>query len=531
MRRRRVRAVAAATLLIAFGTGGCLKKRQESVHEGPAAPPPVDVTADRALARKSWIVEVARDPAPLEALASSNPGWGKLFEGDPAAALAAFEPALASAPPDSPVRVGAARAALELADAQQAIADLTASLLPDYLKVVQGQPDAAKNPDLTAWAHFVLGRQAQATGADPASQWKAIDGAVAAAAWRQAATGQGDPAVVGLLAGKAEGADATPPPGGTPSFAKRLQLRSLVTAGRLDEARRVLSKIDPKEADIVVGEGDHAVGLRDAIAAGGQARAYAAVAADVLKATTGWPTLFRARAELLVGRPADAARTLEALLKAPPERATLAELVLTGALGVDELKAEAQALRVRALAESGQADAARVLLATMPHDTIAQRVERCWAATFVGEKADADAFPEDRTVLSRALGEELSALGAAAKGSADVQALALVDRYVDEVQRLFADALVRSGQEALGLKEREDAEDKASSFSPSARNRLPALVRAARDSARVGRPRVALKYLSRLDARLPEVAGPADMLRDLLTVRAMEEGSTAAAGQ
>jgi hypothetical protein len=53
----------------------------------------------------------------------------------------------------------------------------------------------------------------------------------------------------------------------------------------------------------------------------------------------------------------------------------------------------------------------------------------------------------------------------------------------------------------------------------------------ARENVRIGRPRVALKYLSRLAERFPAVAAPADMLRDLLTIRAMEQEGGAASGQ
>lgn len=526
------RRIGSVTLMLALvlATGGC-KKREGPVNEGSAAAPPVDVSADRALARKSWIIDVARDPAPLVALAGSGAGWARLFEGDAAAALSAFESELASAASESPSHVGAARAALELAEAHLALADLVAVATPDYIKVVLGRPDTSGMPELTAWTRFVLARHAQVTGADPAEHWKAIEGPVAATAWRQAAIGEGDATVVALLAGRAEGVDAEPPAGGTPAFTRRLKVSALVSAGRAVEARRLLGGLEAQQADVVVGDGERAVALRDPVAALAPARAYAALAAEALRDATGWALLYRARAELLAGRAADASATLEGLLKAPPDRATLAELVLSGSLGVEDLRAEALALRVRVLAESGQVDAARPLLAQIPIGTIGQRVARTWAGTFVGEKADAEAFPDDRGVLTRALGDELAALGQAAKGTADVAALGLVDRYADQVQIRFAEALSRGGNEALGVKMREEAEDKANAFSPSPRNRLPALACAARDNVGLGRPRVALKYLSRLAEKLPDVAGPSDMLRDLLTARAMDQAGSAAAGQ
>lgn len=520
----------AVGLLILFGAGGC-KKRSEAGGAGPEKTPAVDVSADRAAVRKSWIVELARDPAPLMALAQSSPGWAKFFGGDAAGALEAFQGDLEGAAPGSPVRIGAARAALELAEAHYHVAALLANLVPRHVEVVRGRPAASQPPHLAAWTSYVLARQAQAVGADPKPKVAAVGDGSPAAPWARAAAGQGDPAVAALLAGRAEGADATPPPGATGAYAARLRLACLVAAGRTEEVRRLLPRIDADQPDIVLGEGSDAVRLWDPLAARALARAHALLAFDALEGADGWAALYRAEAQRWMGRPAEAAATLEALLKAPPDRANLPELVLTGVLDAAELVAEATALRVRALAEAGQKEAAKKLLAALSTETVAGRVRRTWAGSFVGEPVDPKAFPDDRIDLSRAVSAEIAALGEGAQGAGDVTALALVDRYVDAVQRRFADALDRGSLDAQGVKVLEAAEDKTEAFAPSPRNRLPALARAALENVDIGRPRVALKYLSRLRERLPAVAGPADILRDLLTVRAMEQSGGAAVGQ
>ncbi|MEZ4473894.1 MAG: hypothetical protein R3F60_24510 [bacterium] len=292
-----------------------------------------------------------------------------------------------------------------------------------------------------------------------------------------------------------------------------------------------MKALDPRAADIEAGTGDARVVLRDPVAADAEARLYAAMAEEALREVPGWPGLLRARALVLLGREADALGLCEALLATPPADAPLAFFLFSGALDVAELANQARALGAAAAHALGQAEKATALVGAIQPRTVADRVQLAWARAWTGQTPAADAFPENRGEYVGALVVEIGALGAAAAGGEEVQQLGLVDRHADVVQRRYAAAMGHGGDPSIAVKAREAAEDKAAAFSPSARNSLSALVLAARDNVGIGRPRVALKYLARLGDQLPAAAGPGEMLRDLLSLRAMEQGGSATAGQ
>jgi hypothetical protein len=125
----------------------------------------------------------------------------------------------------------------------------------------------------------------------------------------------------------------------------------------------------------------------------------------------------------------------------------------------------------------------------------------------------------------------LGTLGDKAPGTGDIDALEIVDRYVDAIERRYASALSRAGERAMAVKHRSAAEDKVAAFSPSRRNILSALTMAALENYGIGLPRVSLKYLSRLNTRVPAAVGPSEQLRELLSYRALEKGGGVSAGQ
>jgi tetratricopeptide (TPR) repeat protein len=485
----------------------------------------VDVSADRARVRESWVLAVAKDATALGTLAQSNPGWGKLFTSDPAGALEAFEAGVRTAPPGDPVRTGAARAALELAAAHDAVAMVVADLTE---RLAEAKTDAG-GAEGAAWRVWMRARLATRAGRPPDLSALATDGPLAAlvAASKAGATGP----LAALLAGKVEGLDAPLPPGATPEYGARLAVAALTAAGRSTEAVARFEKIPPNAPDVVVGPGEGAVSFRDPALADLGVRVHATRALEALGPAPGWAALHKARALLLLGRSAEAKTVLEPLVAAPPAEAPLADLVLTDALSGADLALEARALLARARHASGDAEGAKADVAGLPTDTIGHRVLKTWASTATGGALDAGAFPEDRALLARTVGAEIDALGAEAKGAADVAALNLVERYADAVERRFAEAASSGGAPEVALKHLENAEDKSAAFAPSPRNGVAALARAARENVRIGRPRVALKYFSRLAERFPAVAAAADMLRDLLTIRAMDQEGGAASGQ
>ncbi|MCB9541749.1 MAG: hypothetical protein H6703_04775 [Myxococcales bacterium] len=530
MRRSLLRATVAICGFAALP--GCFEKKKPAPEGSPAqaaeVKPAYDPAPDRAAFDASWIATLARDPAPLVTLAGTSDGWRSFFTGEPVAALDAF---LADADEAPEARIGAARSALELAHAHARLALLVRALTPELQKAQAGRPGAEAS---AAWRSYIDARLAQARGQDPAAAIAAIPADAPAAPWAAAlappAAGAAPEPFAALLRGEAAGLDAPLPPGATDAYAERLAIRALVAAGRTKEARARLDRLDPTAPDIIVGDGDSRTALRDPVVADVHARVHAALVVDLLADATGWPLLLRADAERLLDRPDAALATLDALDAAKPATAELAQTVLSDALGPADLAAEARAMRARLLAEKGDAQGALAIADALPQGTIAERVRRAWAQSFAG-KGDVDAFPEDRTQLSRVYIEAIGALGEGAKGVADVTELGLVDRHVDAVQRRFADALIRLDRPAHAVKMREAAEEKAQAQAPSARNTLSALTAAALDSVAIGRPRVALKYLGRMSDALPAAGGPAEMLRDLLSHRALEQSGGVTAGQ
>ena len=95
----------------------------------------------------------------------------------------------------------------------------------------------------------------------------------------------------------------------------------------------------------------------------------------------------------------------------------------------------------------------------------------------------------------------------------------------------YAEALAQADRPEVAGKNRDAAEEKRVAFAPSGRNTLTALTSSALNNAKIGRSRVSLKYLSRMESRLPAAAGPAEILRDLLSHRALQESGGPAGGQ
>lgn len=506
--------------------GGCEKvKPPPPPAEGQAARAAVDPGVEKKAFEASWVIAHARDPAPLLALAGTSEGWQALFTGKPGEALETF---LRDAETSPEARIGAARAALELARAHARLGFLVRALTPDLLKAQASRPGAEPG---APWRAYISARLATARGQDAKDALAGVPADSPAAPWAAALAADAQTPLAALLRGQAAGIDAELPPGGTAAYAERLAIRALLDAGRFKEARARYDRLDPSAADILVGEGEAQAALRDPVVADIGARIYAAQVVELLGEAGGWPLLLKADALRILGKTDDALAALTALAGAAPAPAAgLSMLVLSDALGAADLTGRVAAERARLLAEKGDEAGAIALIDALPRDTVAQRVLRAWAGSFVG-RVDAEAFPEDRTELSKALLEVVAGLGDAAPGAGSINELLLVERYVDAVQRRFAEALVRMDRPALAVKMRDAAEDKTSAQAPSARNTLSALAAAALDNVGIGRPRVALKYLSRMGEALPAAAGPAEMLRDLLSHRAMQQSGGVTSGQ
>jgi hypothetical protein len=522
LRIPRTLAAAAAITLLA---SGCTKRVDTPAEGGTSvtSKPQVDVAADQVAARNSWLLALAKDPQPLVALAQSSDGWRGYFAGNHQEAFEAFSKDAKKG--DVAARIGLARVALELAEAHRALGQIQVASTSRWLAAMATRPNAAQT---AGWRVFLSARLA-------ARQGKPSVGAVPttgdAALWMAGLKPDGPADLVALLKGSAAGVDASLPGGTTEAYSSRLRMPALVRAGRLKEALHLLKRLKPKAPDMQLGVGENATSLWEPGVAGAAAVVYAGVAHEAVSGLPGWPTLLAAEAEVLMGSPAAATQTLDALLGAEQPAPHLAQMVISGTLDVADLKVHAQALQIIAAHAAGDGAAAKQQYEALKPATMGQRVMRSWAGSVAGLKIAADAFPEDRGVLLKAISNEITELGPKAAGLNDVGQLMLVDRYVDQIQRRFAETLSGAGQPARAVRSWQAAEDKRAAMAPSPRNTISALAATARDQVGVGQRRVALKYLSRMAPHLPAAAAPAEMLRDLLSLQAMEQGGSATAGQ
>ena len=503
-------------------------RKMAPVDDGTPAAPRLDVSSDRTAIRQSWLLALAKDASPLVSLAQSNEGWGRFFLGETEAARVAFEKAAANASPDDPVRIAWARAELELAAAHHGLGRVVALATPKLMAAQSNQGD----PEMAAWRAYISARAASTLGEAPDAHLARIPQTTSAAAFRDAIKPGAPGSVAALLAGRADGVGAALPSGATSAYAERLNVRALFAAGQDAEALARWSAIDTKVADVSLGEGSDGLALWDPGLAGLGEVVHAVRAARALDKATGWGTFTRAQALLASGRAAVAVPVLEALIAAPPtDDPPLSLLVLGSALSRSDVILEARALLVQGWSALGDKPKAKAHLDALPSDSIAHRVLRAWAARHLDPSLDVEVFPADRAILVHAVTAELDELGKAAAGAADLAALGLVDRYVDSIERRFAELCSEGGRPELALKHLEAAEDKANSMTLSPRNRVSSLMAAASQNVRIGRPRVALKYLTRLSPHLPAVDGASEMLRDLLTLVAMDQEGGATTGQ
>lgn len=476
----------------------------------------------------SWLIEAAQKPDALNAIGGASEGWPLLMRNEAAKALAAFEADLkAGAEGQAAVdlKIGAARAALELAEAHQHLADIVHKAAPKLIKAQMALPGAAT---ATPWARYIQARMS-AYGVLGGEKGGSLDLTAQpgspADPWLAALKADAVGPLADLLAGRAGGADSDAPAGAEDAYVERLRLRSLIAAERLTEARKRMARINPATPDIRVKLDNQQLTFIDPFSLLAQGQVYAAVALKHLEGVEGPGVLLKAKALMILGRYEEAAKAAQ--VAAGGTAAPLSMLIFSGVMAEADLVAEAKALEAVAFHALGQEAAAKAAFDSIPEGSIAQKISRQLAAVIMGQALDAEAFPSDRRHVTRLI---QASLPKDAPGSQVVGDLMLIDRYVDVIQRRFADALQRTGKRAVATRVRADAEEKSKAQSPSMRNTLSALTAAALDNVQIGQPRVAVKYLNRMREHLPAVMTPMEMLRDVLTLRAINQDGTPTRG-
>ena len=514
-------------LVLVFSLG-CTKKTPPAT--GSSSEKTVDTNAEAQAADSSWILAVARDNSALLQLAQSSSGWGAFFGNNLVKAVALFQKDARS---NEDARIGGARAALRLARAYGNLARLQEALVEPFHTAQSARPGAEKT---AAWRRYVEGRLAQRVGniTKARSILENVKAPGLSSLARAAVAIPDDGGSAGpladLLAGRVGGADAEMPDGISEHYFNRLRVRSLASARRSRLAMKIWDRLDNRSPDLVVTKAAKEDKMWDPLAAEAGQRLYAAVALEMLKGAEGWAALHEARAYLHLGLAGAAITAIDGLLATPPKTASLATLVLSGAAGPSDLIGHATALKIECLVAIGKIEEAKLLLSEMGQATIAQRVRRATAQSMLGVSIT-DAFPSDRGELTTLVNSRVAALGKSAKGVTDVTELALVERFVDELQREWADVLAKNDKPARAARERTMAEDKANAFAVSARNSVASLLASSLAALKIGQYRVSLKYLSRLKENFPAAYGASEQLRDILSYRAMAREGGATTGQ
>ncbi len=510
---------------------GALEKPAPSQREQEAQER-VTLAADaQALAAPaSLLTALAAQPAPLDEWEGSD-GWVAFFKGQLAAASEAFGERLKGSPTDLSARLGAARAALELAEAYSTAAALTDRVAVDWLTVERQSPHAAHYAPWYDWVELAL-----STG--EASAREALKGRLAALSAPEMS-----PWVSVALSPDPD----TAPSAASAEYRPWLAFARAVEQGEVLRARKLVGRLKLR-APVFVAKSAPEVpsqSVYDPRLARVAATYYALEAREALSGDLSadpWAPLLVAQVSAALG---DHARALELLtpLDALTSTPSAHLLLLSPNLTLEDARAEARARRVASLYALGRdAEAEGILIAWPDAPTLStpQRVWRLWALA-----SAARLHPSRATALAATLSEELKALlptrrRPLARLAAEqvrgpsaqrLSALELTERWLDAQHHRFAEAAVWLDLRVPALNALTAAEDPSSPLRLGGRNRLSRLSLSALNQIQLSRHRVASKYFLRLREDLPALAALAEMTGDVLSGSSFNGGGEVNAGQ
>lgn len=324
MRRQRgLRGVVTAVAVLTLAcTQGSSEAPDSSAKGAAEVAPSVDFGA-------TWILSVARDPAPIQALLSSNPqqGWQLLYQRQYEAAAESF--AAGTAPSDA---IGQARAQLAIAELFSSAHQLALDVL-DRMEV-RLKENADRIAAAPSAGYFAASRALQA--GDAAGALSAVDGflaqhpahplkdvavalrggalyakgdkAQAEAAWKKVATPDGKAVAAAWMARFGhEGVTLPASSDDLSMLGKRALLAARVESGDLDGAMALSQTLDGKAPDFseTVGEGESQAERKeyDPMVLESTARLHARLALKAVGAQSGPASWIAARARAVVGEP------------------------------------------------------------------------------------------------------------------------------------------------------------------------------------------------------------------------------------
>lgn len=492
--------------LVAFLAACSGKPKDTTVTATSKKTPSVEETS---IIDSSYIMGIARNTQELETLGAKS-GWPEFFQGRYIEALDAFE----ERANEVDAQFGAARSALALAEGFNRTRQIQAELTP---LVVQAQGSRPGAEVMTAWHTYVMARAGKA---DTNSKGT---GGIADELVELLATKSNNFGVEAAAVLDKHGSEQLA------SLQSRIKLRESLQNQSLKRMKRRMGRLDYRVAGIKVNSGGQNFQLWDPGVSDIPSRYYAQYVLGTLNLSGLCPATIRARALLLLGRPSEAITLLDSGLEGAAQKPAISCVILSDALGELELVHIAKALRIRALFAAGKPELAEKSLKELKASTLAQRVRRHWAGGNISEGAETS-FSRDR--LKRGFDSAIGLLGNSAVGATDLAELGIIERYVDVIQRMQADAFIEDDMLARAAKMRNGARQAGKGFVVNGRNTFDALMAGALDHLRISQPRVALKYLTKTKGYFGVTEGLAEQLRDVLSFRAMmKQDGTPARGQ
>jgi tetratricopeptide (TPR) repeat protein len=472
----------------------------------------IEKTAELAAINDSYLLDIAMNSAGLQALAQKS-GWGQFFQGDMIGAIEAFRVRL-EAHPDA--RLGAGRAALRMAEGYERLESLRMALTPDLLEAQSSRPGASVLP---GWHTFLRLRLQKKMGKPVDTKDLAKLSAAGLSGLAGVFNGKPD-ALAHLFDGSGDYEGFAQLPSMTDLYVSRLKFRAALKSKPVAGLGKRWARLKFDKPDLNLSKEGSTFELWDPVSADISRRYYARLALVFLGNGAGCPSFYRARARILLGDFIEAEKELKGLLSASPKTVSLSCAVLTEVLNAAALTRVSTESLARVMFLQGRADEATQLLDTLPTKTIAERVGVAYVRSLMGYKPASNLL-DRRDVLAKIILNRVTNLEPKGKGTNDVMELALIDRYVDTIQRKWADTLSRSDKLAQAARTRVASEDKVKAYELSGRNGFDSLAASAVDHYRIRQPRVALKYLLRLARKLPTASALAEQLRDVLSYRAM----------
>ncbi|MEE2757858.1 MAG: hypothetical protein VYA30_14475 [Myxococcota bacterium] len=507
-------------LLLAFG---CSKRTGQvpSSDEGES----LANSAEKAAIDNSYIVNIAKSTTALETLAAKS-GWADYFTGRYESAIEQFQGRIGQSPD---ARFGLARAALGLAAAFRRADGLQKQITPMIIKAQKSRPGSSA---MSLWHRYVRARiDGQVKGAEADTPNSNNESAKTVELLLK--TTSTEPSslefartALSLLE------DSATTSGLTQNFKHRLKFRVRLGKKLAKSTHKAWSRLKFGKPDIRVVDGQKTFELWDPGLGDLGLRYYAQMALDALPSDDLCAVYYRAEALSYLDRPQQAVQELRAALASPAKSGSLACSVLSEFLNRSELIHSAKVQLTMALLASGSREDAQVEFSKLEANTLAQKIRITRVRIAFGQPIS-KGLEFDRDVYKRLFNERLESLGNGAQGVDDVSELALVARYIDIIQRKWADALAAAGQTATAARMRAGAQDKTKAYGRSGRNSVEVLMASALDYLRIGQPRVSLKYLAKLKGLQGITHGLAEQLRDVLSFRAMltKDGNTATIGQ